>query len=185
LVTVVLPAALAVALVAVVVAAFLDDGTATAPSADVDDGPVSGGGSGTEGAPRVGQDHWHALYQYVVCGVTQPPAPTWEGGVHTHSDGIIHIHPFSESEEGQGARLVKWFEYGGGVLTEEEVRLPGQSETHRNGDECPDGSRGVVQVFVNDERIDDISGYLPQDGDLIIIAFGPERELVSGPRDAS
>ena len=119
------------------------------------------------------RDHWHAVYQVFICGQRQPNFPTWESGVHTHADGVIHIHPFVPSEEEEGARLTKWFEYGGGLLTLLEMRVPGGDQVYRNGDRCPDGSEGVLQVFVNGERLDDWSDYIPQDGDRIWVEFGP------------
>ncbi len=129
------------------------------------------------GAPRVG-DHWHATYTYTVCGEKQPAFPTWEsGGVHTHGDGIIHSHPFSAAYEGPGARLVKWFGYGGGKLTSDTVRAPGSNKEHKNGDQCPDGSTGVVQVFVNSQKMDDFSRYISRDGDRVRIVFGPPEEV--------
>jgi hypothetical protein len=100
--------------------------------------------------------------------------------VHTHGDGIIHIHPFTAAEEGRGARLVNWFEYGGGVLKEDEVRLPGDDVTYRNGDECQGGSEGLLQVFVTpsatgvEEELRDWSDYIPQDADLVVVYFGPD-----------
>jgi len=130
-------------------------------------------GSDPASEPRIG-DHWHAPYQVYICGERQPNFPTWESGVHTHSDGIIHIHPFQKLEEGRGARLVKFFEYGGGLLTQTEMKMPGSARTFRSGDECPDGSRGVLQVSVNEERLSDWMEYIPADGDRIVIAFGPE-----------
>jgi plastocyanin len=130
------------------------------------------------GAPRIGRDHWHASYQYFVCGERQPNAPEFHGGVHTHADGVIHIHPFQTSEEGAGARLVKWFEYGGGKLTQTEVRLPGQRTTYKNGDLCPDGSPGEVQVFVNGQKLESWTRYIPQDGDRIRIVFGPPEDVI-------
>jgi hypothetical protein len=160
---VVAPATLAIALVVAVVALVADSGTASSP-------------------PHINVDHWHARYQYVVCGELQFNAPQWDGGVHTHADGIIHIHPVEPEEEGRGARLVKWFEYGGGTLDDDEVRLPGENITHHNGDECPDGSEGVVQVYIEpaatgvEERLEDWSQYIPQDGDQVLIWFGPEFE---------
>jgi len=123
--------------------------------------------------PFMNRDHWHAAYAVFICGQRQPNFPTWEAGVHTHADGIIHIHPFISSEEEEGARLTKWFEYGGGLLTLSEMRMPGRDQVYRNGDRCPDGSEGVLQVFVNGERLDDWSDYIPQDGDRILIEFGP------------
>lgn len=129
------------------------------------------------GAPRIGKDHWHATYQTFICGERQPNFPTWEAGVHTHADGIIHIHPFTPSEEGSGARLVKWFEYGGGKLTQTEMRMPGSRKDFKNGDPCPDGSTAVLQVFVNGQKMDDWSRFIPHDGDRVRILFGPEEKV--------
>ncbi len=169
---VVAPAALAVTLVAVLVATVLKAHVATAPG-----GPLQTSAPlqvNAPGAPHIGRDHWHAAYQISVCGVVQPPVRTWEGtGVHTHGDGIIHIHPFTPSEEGRGARLVKWFEYGGGLLDGSRMRIPGTSKTLENGQQCPDGSEGVLQVSVNDQELADWSQYIPQDGDRVAIDFGP------------
>jgi plastocyanin len=131
------------------------------------------------GAPRIGTDHWHARYTFTACGQRQPNAPFWNAGVHTHADGIIHIHPHQTFEEGSGARLVKWFEYGGGQLTNDKIRMPGSADEYENGDTCPDGSEGEVQVFVTgssgvEERLNDVDRYIPQDGDSVRIVFGPE-----------
>ena len=168
LLTVVLPAATVVAAVAVIVAVFLS--------------PESANDSFSRGSPRIGRDHWHAVYQVFVCGEQQANFPTWESGVHTHGDGVIHIHPFVPSEEGEGARLVKWFEYGGGRLTQSEMRIPGSRRTYKNGDECDDGGEAVLQVFVNGERLDDWRDYIPQDGDRVRIVFGrPEEGAVPPP----
>jgi plastocyanin len=141
------------------------------------------------GAPRIGQDHWHATYQFFVCGQKQPNAPTWEAGVHTHGDGVVHIHPFNPSEEGAGARLSKWFEYGGGVLKSDEIRMPGSDRTWKNGDTCTTEEgieeEGTVQLYVTSageaERQltgRDITRYLPHDGDRIRLIFGPEQEII-------
>ena len=129
--------------------------------------------------PRVG-DHWHATYEVIVCGEPQPNVRQWSGGVHTHGNGTMHLHPQTRFEEGVGARLVRWFEYGGDALgtgaklTKDELQLPGERETWKNGDQCPDGTEGVLQVFVNGVKMDDWRRYIPQDGDQIRIEFGPE-----------
>ncbi len=147
--------------------------------------PLPVGSLPTPLGPRIG-DHWHAPYQFFTCGVKQPNAAVWESGVHTHSDGILHIHPFQTYEEGAGARLIKWFEYGGGLLTETEIRIPGSAKTFGNGDLCPDGTPGTLQVFVAragesaEERLtgDALQQYIPHDGDRIRIVFGTEDEPV-------
>ena len=131
------------------------------------------------GAPRIGSDHWHATYTFTACGQKQPNAPFWEAGIHTHGDGIIHMHPFQPSEEGAGARLVKWFEYGGGKLTSNSIRMPGSSDEYKNGDKCDDGTEGTLQIFVTpastgvEARLNNITRYGPKDGDRARIVFGP------------
>ncbi len=129
-------------------------------------------GDGGSERPAIGRDHWHAAYQVFLCGRRQPNFPTWEAGVHTHADGVIHIHPFLPSEEGSGARLVKWFEYGGGKLTQSGMRMPGSRDEYENGDECPGGAEAALRVFVNGELLEDWSDYIPQDGDRVQIEFG-------------
>jgi len=121
--------------------------------------------------PAIGS-HWHAPYQVWVCGERQPDIPAFEGGVRTDADGIIHIHPFRASEEGAGARLVKFFEYAGGLLTQTEMRMPGSTHTFRNGDRCPDGSTGALGVRVNGSPLSSWTEYIPADGDRIVITFG-------------
>ena len=137
------------------------------------------------GSPRIG-DHWHATYQFFVCGEKQPNARQWDAGVHTHADGILHIHPFQTFEEGSGARLIKWFEYGGGKLTNTEIKMPGSTKTYKNGDTCPDGKEGELQVYVTrvgsttEERLkgSDLDRFLPHDGDRVRMIFGPPEEII-------
>jgi plastocyanin len=127
-------------------------------------------------------DHWHATYETIICGEPQSNVRQWSGGVHTHGSGTVHLHPQTAFEEGTGARLVKWFEYGGNALgtgaklTKDELQIPGQREVWKNGDECPDGTEGVLQVFVNTVKMDNWRRYIPQDGDQIRIVFGPEEQ---------
>jgi hypothetical protein len=159
--------ALLVTLAIMVVARQFEDG---------DEDALGGPGASTADGPRIG-DHWHASYGVFICGQKLPPFPLWGGGVHTHEDGIIHSHPTAPSEEGAGASLVRWFQYGGGELTETSLTLPGSGETFANGDACPDGSAGEVQVLVNGEALDEWLDYIPQHGDSVIVAFGPPLQL--------
>lgn len=154
-------AALAIAVVSLVLLSG-DDSTVRAPE-----------GEGEQVRPPTGDDHWHAALDIEVCGELQPPVRAFAGGVHTHADGFIHIHPNQPSEEGIGASLGKFFEYGGGVLTERTLQVPGSGETYRNGDTCPDGSEGKIRVAVNGNPVSDFPDYIPQDADAILITFGP------------
>jgi uncharacterized cupredoxin-like copper-binding protein len=137
------------------------------------------------GAPRIG-DHWHVPFTYFVCGEKQPNAPVWESGVHTHADGIMHLHPFQTYEEGSGASLGSWFEYGNGKITSTEIDMPGPTKAYKNGDTCPDGREGEVQVYVTkvgqsaEERLrgNDVTRFIPHDGDRIRFVFGPPEEII-------
>ncbi len=141
-------------------------------------------------SPSIG-DHWHARYEIWVCGVRQPNLPYFPGGVHTHGDGYIHIHPENTTEEGRGARLVKFFEYAGralgtgGVLTRDTLQVPGDTRVFRNGDPCGEGpyqgQPGEVQVLVNGEPRADFEDYVPRDGDEVIIVFGPAGVVPTAP----
>ncbi len=150
----------------------------TSDGTEAEDGALS-----AADGPRIG-DHWHAPYHFFACGEKQPNARVWESGVNTHGDGIIHISPFQTFEEGSGASLIKWFEYGGGRLTETEINIPGSDKTFRNGNLCPDGEPGELQVFAvragesAEQRLEGeaLLQYIPHDGDRIRIAFGPPDE---------
>ena len=128
--------------------------------------------------PRIGTDHWHATYEIHICGDRQPDLPEWRSGVHTHGEDIIHIHPFELSEEGPGAALRKFFEYGGGILTADSIRIPGSDITYRTSDTCRDGQEAGIDVWVNGEPAEGYPRYIPQDGDLIVISFGPEGSVI-------
>jgi DNA-binding CsgD family transcriptional regulator len=144
-----------------------DNDRATAPNGDgVIDGP------GSIQRPLIG-DHWHAAYEIVICGEKQPNIPTFVGNIHTHADGFIHIHPMTAEEEGLNARLVKFFEYAGGVLTNDTLQMPGSDDVYTTGDICTDGRASTLRVTVNDIPLQDVTQYTPQDGDQILISFGP------------
>ena len=44
-------------------------------------------------------DHWHAAYGIYICGTLEPPFTddADPNGIHTHGDGVIHIHPVRPS----------------------------------------------------------------------------------------
>ena len=58
------------------------------------------------GVPQLG-DHIHAAYGVNVCGEEADPLPEFESsiGIHTHGDGVMHIHPFSALGTGVNATL--------------------------------------------------------------------------------
>ena len=120
--------------------------------------------------PRVG-DHWHARYRIVACGVTQPPLPGTQGGVHTHGAGIIHIHPHTKNAAFSNANLALFFATSGGAITNKNLTLP-SGLTFANGDRCLDGRVGQLSMTVNGDLMENPSSYVFRNRDDIVIAFG-------------
>jgi hypothetical protein len=58
------------------------------------------------GVPQLG-DHIHMAISFVACGEFLPDLPEFESsiGIHTHGDGVMHIHPFSQLGVGANATL--------------------------------------------------------------------------------
>jgi len=88
-------------------------------------------------APRVG-DHWHSAYDIYVCSESEVPLSdrTFRGGwrskmiverdpngIHTHGDGLIHIHPFNSLASGKDAQMGEFFEAFGGYITDTSIKL--------------------------------------------------------------
>jgi len=125
---------------------------------------------------RVG-DHWHARLTIELCGRVLPPLPPGPGDVHTHGDGLIHIHPQTPRTAGTNASLESFFRTTPVRITPDSIDIAG--ERYRNGDRCPDGRAGTLRAQVRRaaeegfRELRDFLGYLPRDGDEIRIVFGP------------
>ena len=85
------------------------------------------------GAPQLNTvsqpgDHWHSAHGIYICDQYIPsmsvgvePDP---GGIHTHQDGVIHIHPFQTATTGRNARLGDFFAQTGLEVTSSKIQLP-------------------------------------------------------------
>ena len=75
-------------------------------------------------APRVG-DHWHSAYDVYNCAESESTLESREyrggwrskfiverdpNGIHTHGDGLIHIHPSNSLASGNDAQLGEFFD---------------------------------------------------------------------------
>src|SRR3954471_20783280 len=61
-------------------------------------------------APKLG-DHWHAAYGIYDCGTFLPALTDQvqdKTGLHTHRDGLMHMHPFGTSYTGKNANIGNW-----------------------------------------------------------------------------
>lgn len=115
-------------------------------------------------APRVG-DHWHSAYDIYVCSESEVPLNDftfrggWRGkiiverdpnGLHTHGDGLIHIHPFNSLASGKDAQIGEFFKAFGGYITDSSVKLD-TGEVITEGFLC-DGKPAILKVARYDVR---------------------------------
>lgn len=155
------------------------------------------------GSPELGE-HWHAAYGIFVCDrwvANLPDGPTDQLGIHTHDDGLIHIHPFLAGAAGRSATLGRFFEQVGMSVTDSSITLPpGDQFGHRafvKGETtCGGEAARVVMGRWNsamdasgkpDEvRTSGISGqHLDNDLAAYTIAFLPEGESIPPPPSAA
>ena len=140
--------------------------------------------SETDVAPVLG-DHWHAAVGFYICDQFEPDIAEFESrvGIHTHGDGVIHIHPSSAAGAGENATLGTFLEGAGVTLTDSELTMGDKSwkeGDQKCGDE--DGELVVAQwkdVQSSDEkpaliRRDFDSIRFREDGEGYTIAFVPE-----------
>jgi hypothetical protein len=135
--------------------------------------------------PPVLGDHWHAAVGFYICDQFEPDIAEFESrvGIHTHGDGVIHIHPSSAAGAGENATLGTFLEGAGVTLTDTELTMGDKSwkeGDQKCGDE--DGELVVAQwkdVQSSDEkpaliRRDFDSIRFREDGEGYTIAFVPE-----------
>ncbi len=145
--------------------------------------------------PKLG-DHWHAAYGIYICDGFRPPLSDLQGdrrGVHTHNDGLIHIHPFSSAATGENAAIQDFLEEIKLEVTDSKITFPGGkgAEVKKNGDTCPDGKAGKVKLVKwanvrgEDKPVEvtkDISDTrFLADGEGYVIAFVPDGVEVPKP----
>ncbi len=76
-------------------------------------------------------DHWHSVYGVWDC-TAMNGVGDWvpafqsdrdDSGIHSHQDGLIHIHPFSERSAGKNARLGVWADTMGITIADDAITL--------------------------------------------------------------
>lgn len=150
-----------------------------------------------QAAPTL-QDHWHSAYGVYDCR-TDSFLDIFESerdpdGIHSHQDGIIHIHPFTASVTGREAQMHVFLTNMGASLTDSEMTLPG-NETLTEGVDCG-GEEAILQVVrwtdafaaggpteVITENLDE-TRFL-KDGEAFVIALAPEGAEIPLPPSLS
>ena len=135
-----------------------------------------GGDDGDDGSlpkpegPEVG-DHWHAVFAIYACGdflaVQDPNDPL---GIHTHSDGLIHIHPFEEEAAGENATLGVFFE---------AAKLDIDTIADATGCDEPEKE---LRLIVDGEEVAGPPEDLPlREGQVIVVALASPDEEIGEP----
>jgi hypothetical protein len=135
--------------------------------------------------PPVLGDHWHAAVGFYICDQFEPDIAEFESrvGIHTHGDGVIHIHPSSADGAGGNATLGAFLEGAGVTLTDTELTMGDQ--TWKEGDQkCGDEDGELVVAQWKDVESTDSEPALirrdfdsirfREDGEGYTIAFVPE-----------
>lgn len=133
--------------------------------------------------PVPASSHWHAAYVVRICDDVLEPFDSSDDplGIHSHADGLMHIHPFFEESGYDAATLGLFADAMGLSLASGELTLPGGG-TWRDGDDCngvpgrvfvdkwsdPNPESAVERIFDSPQDV----RYLA-DGELYQIAFAP------------
>ncbi len=93
------------------------------------------------------KDHWHMAYGIFICGEFKPPMPQPANliGIHTHTDGLIHVEPASTLDTAKGATVGRFASGEPGFhVSATRIQYPGD-RVYKNGDKCG-SKRGKIQV---------------------------------------
>jgi len=134
------------------------------------------------GVPQLG-DHIHQALAINMCGTEKPAIPEWEPspiGLHTHGDGVMHIHPFSQLGVGFNATLGRFIESareeGGLEFSLSDTKLEYLGETFEEGEAECEGVDDPVLRMAYWENVQDAAS-IPE---IITGAFGDRRLTENG-----
>jgi hypothetical protein len=154
---------------------------------------VSRGTTDTSASPALGE-HVHDAYGIYLCDAFQPPLNDVLAdplGIHTHGDGLVHIHPTSSLATGSKATFKHFADDTGVKLTSTSIEMP-DGTTKENGDMCGD-KPGTLKTAVWDSLADEAPTVTignPADTrlkgeQLITIAFVADGTEIPKPESAS
>ena len=163
---------------------------------------VSDRKASADSPPQIG-DHWHAYLGVNVCGQWLPNAPEFaeraneaglSAGLHSHGDGLMHVHPHGSDETGDRATVGRYIDYGGWALSSDSFTLWDGTE-HETGQECGTGGDAEPaevqwtvgkfgQPWTGKPRTGDPADYKPKNGDIVAIYLLPKGAELEEPPDA-
>ncbi len=137
-------------------------------------------------APEALKDHWHSAFAVSACGEILPPTqdPQHGDGIHSHADGLIHIHPTSSQAAGPNATLGNYLSTVGATLTDGRYEPgPGEASGILDVNDGCNGEPAVLQLavwpkdsFNSDPKIitTNLTEYrFEEDGQAITLALTP------------
>lgn len=167
-----------------------------------------------QSSDQINYDHWHAAYGIYDCAATTDNGFVFDGtaeggpffidaagdplGIHTHTDGVIHIHPFLSSSGGRNARMLLFFQDVGITATNSTITFPDGTSWDEATKTCTvDGEEVPGEIVVGrwNSAQDASDGEAPseiitedfggirfrQDREYYTIAFLPEGQLENFP----
>ena len=130
--------------------------------------------------PRPNDSHWHVALGVRVCDkwldpITDQVDPK---GIHSHSDGIIHVHPFVASAAGPRATFERYAEAVKGELAADRFAWPegdGKKKVeHETGEKCGE-QEAEVKAFYNGQPHEGDPGNIRlTDRGKLVLAFVPK-----------
>ena len=97
------------------------------------------------------QDHWHLPYGIYDCtidgfqGALADPGFATHAGIHTHSDSVVHLHPFSSVATGNNATLSVFLDATTAQFDGDEALTFSDRPELASGVQC-DGEDAVLQL---------------------------------------
>ena len=148
----------------------------------------------TDNLPPQRGDHWHAAYGFYICDKFVPPITDQNDpiGVHTHGDGVVHVHPTSVASSGENATFARFMDAVDGKVSSSEIKVPGQ-KTMKNGMKCgAKEGRVEVRTWPGDSApgaegklvVGNPANLRFTDRQLITVAFVPSGTTVPPPESA-
>ncbi len=132
------------------------------------------------------RDHWHEAFGINVCGeFLDPPADDGADrlGIHTHQDGLIHVHPFGAGGSGENATMQAFFNQIGAEVSDGTLTLK-DGTSKKDGDKCDDKTAELA-LFVWPPQANDktdpekLTGAeinearFTEDGGAYVLSFNP------------
>jgi hypothetical protein len=107
--------------------------------------------------PPTLSDHWHTAYGIYACDTWLSPVQNQNDavdgvpwGIHSHGDGVIHIHPFTSAAAGNNADLGEFFKTAGIKMSDTKLELPEDLGTFEEGETKCGDEDGQLKVLVWD-----------------------------------